>query len=167
MSGRFSLTQGISLGPTGTLSSINMASLPIDAVVGQSWQQDGVTYKLVKFAKNAVDSVVGGAAYYTDAAAGTVTMAHGSAQTNNSVAGGFLTAGVTDTYYTVIQTGGVQTGVSVDGSTTAGRTLSQGATDGQLVSTAVGTATVNLPVAVALTAVSGGTATVSWKSGNL
>ena len=168
MAGRAALIQGIDLGSSTALSSVNLASLPIGAVVGQTWEQDGKAYKLVQFDSGSgpVASVAGGAAMYTDTTLTEVTMDTTDALSANCVAGGFLTAGVTDGYYTVIQVGGIQTGVKVDAGTGVGETLSQG-TDGELVSTAVGTATVNLPVAVACTAASGGTATVKWNAGNL
>ncbi len=168
MSGRISLTQGIDLGSSTGLSSVNLASIPIGATLGQTWEAGGNKYKLVQVdtGTGPVAILAGGAAMYTDKANNIVTMDTTDAQTSNSIAGGFLTATVTDTYYTVIQVGGIQTGVLVDASTGKGDTLSQG-TDGVLVSTNPGTACVNVCAAVALTDVSSGTSTVDWKNGNL
>lgn len=168
MSGRTSLIQGIDLGSSASLSSVNLASLPIGATLGQSWEDSGKTYKLVQVdtGSGPVAIVAGGTAMYTDSTQTIVTMDTTDAVSANCAAGGFLTATVTDGYYTVIQTGGVQTGAKVDAGTGVGETLSQG-TDGELVSTSVGTACVNLPVAVAITAANAGTATVKWNRGNL
>lgn len=169
MSGRSSLTQGIDLGSSASISSVNLASLPIGAALGQSWQDSGKTYKLVQVdtGTGPVAIVAGGVAVYTNKASGIVTMDITDAETANSVAGGFLTATVTDNYYTVIQTGGIQASVKCDAGTAKGETLSQGSVDGEFVSTSIGTACVNVCAAVALTDAATGTCTVDWKSGNL
>lgn len=168
MSARFSIVQSVDLGSATSLSSVNLAELPQGTALGQQFEQDGKIYKWVQVdtGTGPVAIVAGGAAMYVDYDTDVVTMDTTDAVSANCVAGGFLTAAVTDGYYTVIQIGGVQTGVKVDAGTGIGETLSQG-TDGELVSTDVGTATVNLPVAVAITAASGGTATVKWNTGNL
>lgn len=168
MSARFSIVQTTDLSPATSVTSVNLASLPPGTALGQQFENDGKIYKWVQVdtGTGPVAIVAGGAAMYTGATNDVVTMDSTDAVSANSVAGGFLTGAVTDTYYTVIQVGGVQTGVKVDAGTAIGECLSQG-TDGELVSTTVGTAAVNLPVAVAITAASGGTATVKWNKGNL
>lgn len=164
MSGRFSLKQGTDFGSASSLSSINLSALPLGTALGDCWEQDGNAYQWVKvsLAAGPVAVVANGAAIWKDQANYVVTSGASGAQTANSLAGGFLTAGVTDNYYTVIQYGGIQTGVKVAAGTAAGDQLSQSATDQTLAKTTAGTASVNQIGAIALTAVSSGTSTVSW-----
>lgn len=167
--GRFFPLQSIDLSPTGDPADFNVATLPIGAQLGQCYEQDGKVYRLVKFNNGTgnVAAVVGGSAYWYSKADWTVTSDQTDAEGSlNSVAGGFLDV-LTDGYYGLIQIGGDQTGVSVAGSTAEGDQLSGSATDMQLARTAESTASVNLAVAIALTAVSGGTSTVRWIFGNL
>lgn len=165
--GQFFPVETIDFGPTGSPDTFNELNLPVMDNIGWVTQYNGKAYRLVQHDKGSgsVATVAGGSAYWKTKASYIVTMDATDAEFGlNSVAGGYLRV-VTDQYYCFIQIGGRQTGVSVDASTSIGRCLSGGATDGQLVSTAVSTAAVNLPVAIAVTAASGGTATVEWLIG--
>jgi len=167
--GRFFPLQTIDLSPTGDPSDFNVATLPIGAQLGQIYEQDGKCYRLVKFSNGtgSVACVVGGAALWEDKDNFLVTSDATDAEAGvNSVAGGFVDV-LTDGYYGLIQIGGDQTGVKVDAGTAIADQLSGSATDLTLVHTDDGTASINLVVAIALTAVSGGTSTVRWVLGSL
>lgn len=168
--GRFFPLQTLDLSPTGDPSDFNVSALPIGAQLGQVYEQDGKCYRLVQFDNGTgnVAAVVGGAAYWKSKASYIVTSdaTDAEAAAVNGVAGGFLDV-LTDQYYGLIQIGGDQTGVSVAAGTAVGGQLSGSTTDMQLAKTDAGTASVNVVVATALTAVSGGTSTVRWNLGAL
>lgn len=167
--GRFFPLQTLDLSPTGSVSDFNVASLPIGAQLGQIFEQDGKCYRLIKFNNGAgnVAAIVGGAAYWKDKATWVVTSDLTDQEASaNSVAGGFVDV-LTDGYYGLIQIGGDQS-VMADAGTLVGELLSGGgSTDMELVSTNVGTASVNLPVAIALDTVAAGFVDARWILGNL
>lgn len=161
----------VSLVPANSPATLNVEALANPGDYGKCFEQNGVLYRLVKHdaGTGSVATVAGGSAYWKsyDPASGTfeVTMdATDALFSLNSVAGGYLGV-VTDGYYCAIQVGGRQTGVSVAAGTAIGDQLSGSATDGELAKTAVSTAAVNQIVAIAETAVSGGTSTVRWTIG--
>lgn len=161
----------VSLVPSSTVAGLNVAELDHPGDLGKVFELDGKQYRIVKHdaGTGSVATVAGGSAYWKayDPGAGTftVTMDQTDALYGlNSVAGGYLGV-VTDDYYCAIQVGGRQTGVTVAASTAVGDQLSGSATDGVLARTAVSTAAVNYPVAIAETAVSSNTSTVRWMLG--
>lgn len=169
LTGRFFPVQGIDLGYTGAVATFNQAALPVMNTLGCALEQNAKAYRLVLHDKGSgsVATVAGGSAYWKTRGSFIVTMdATDQEYGNNCVAGGYLGV-VTDQYYCFIQIGGRQTGVSVAAGTGVGGQLSGSATDGQLAKTDAGTASVNLTVAIAVTAVSSSTSTVEWLIGAL
>ena len=172
MAGKSLFYQPVDLGITGAFATFNQSTLPGLAQLGAIVEDNGKFYRLVKHDQGSgtVASVAGGLAVWKTRASFLVTMdATDVENTYQSGAGGYLGV-VTHGNYCFIQIGGTQTLVSVAASTANGDCLtcgSTGATDGQLVRTAANTAPVNIPCAVALTAVSSGTSTVRWCLGNL
>lgn len=164
----------VSLVPDGTPATFSEATLDHPGDYGKIFEENGCFYRIVKHAAGTgtVATVAGGSAYWKtyDPAAGTfvVTMDQtDSLYGLNGVAGGYLLAAITDGNYCCIQVGGRQTLVTVAASTAVGDQLSGSATDGVLARTAVSTASVNYPVALAETAVSANTSTVRWMLGAL
>ncbi len=165
--GQFFPVETIDFGAGGTPDSFNEATLPVMDVLGVVTQYNGKAYRLVQHDKGtgSVATVAGGSAYWKTKASFIVTMDETDAEFSlNSVAGGYLRV-VTDQYYCFIQIGGRQTLVTVAAGTAIGDMLSGSATDGVLAKTAVSTASVNLCVAIAVTAVSSSTSTVEWLIG--
>lgn len=163
----------VSLAPATTPDTLNVSALDHPGDLGKIFEQNGALYRIVKHDKGSgsVATVAGGSAYWKayDPASGTFTVTMDQTDSlyiNNGVAGGYLGV-VTDGNYCAIQVGGRQTGVSVAAGTAIADQLTGSATDGQLAKTATGTAAVNWIVAIAETAVSGGTATVRWVLGSL
>jgi hypothetical protein len=158
----------VSLAPNTSPETLNVTALDHPGDLGKVFELNGKMYRVVQHDKGSgsVATVAGGSAYWKtyDPASGSfvVTMDQtDSLYINNGVAGGYLGV-VTDQNYCCIQVGGRQTGVSVAAATAIGDQLSGSATDGQLAKTATGTASVNLIVAIAETAVAAGVSTVRW-----
>lgn len=156
-----------------TPATLNVVSLDAPGDLGKVFEQNGIQYRIVKHAAGTgtVATVAGGSAYWKayDPAAGTFTVTMDETDSLyglNGVAGGYLLTAVTDGYYCAIQVGGRQALVTVAASTAVGDQLSGSATDGVLARTAVSTAAVNYPVAIAETAVSSNTSTVRWLLGS-
>lgn len=175
MAARSLFYQAADLGLTGSVATFNQANLPPLSILGAIYEDAGKFYKLVQFnsGTGAVASFAGALAVYKTRASNIVTMDYTDAETaQHSGAGGFLLSGITTGNYCFIQVGGTQTLASVPAAVAIGDALTcngTGGTDGVPVRTAVGTAPVAIPVAIALTAVTGtagvggaGTSTVRW-----
>lgn len=167
---RYFPTLGTDFGSASSYATYNLSSLPPNQVLGIVVEStSGAVYRLVQFDKGSgsVAGAAGMAVHWKTRASYIVTADQTDAEASlNSVAGGLLGT-PTDQYYVWIQIGGKQTGVSVAAGTAVGDQLSGSATDGQLAKTAVSTAAVNQIVAIAYSAVSGGTSTVYWSLGAL
>lgn len=158
--GRTFGVQHVHLGPTGNVRTASFDALsnggfgPFTGQLGQIFEQDAKFYRLVKFDNGTgnVASIDGGVAYWLTKATYVVTTdASDSEALANGVAGG-THAVITDAYYFFIQCGGDQAAVVVAASTVASDQMSgHASTDNVLTRTAAGTASVNVPVAIALT----------------
>ena len=159
----------VNIAPAATIGALNVAQLANPGDLGKVFEAEGKWYRIVKFDNGAgnVAAAVGNAAYWKDRDDFVVTSDYSDSDcVPNAVAGGFL-AVVTDGYYCAIQVGGVQTGVNVATGAAVGDQLSVSSTDGRLATTASGTASVNLAVALCMSAESSNTATVQWLPGAL
>lgn len=161
---------GTDFGSGSSYTSYNLSALPPNQVLGSVVEStSGKVYRLVQFDNGSgnVAAAAGAAAYWKTKASYIVTSDITDEQMGGNSFAGIFTEVATDQYYTWIQIGGIATGVSVDSGTATGDVLTAGgSTDGQLVSTNDGTAPVGIPVGVAMSNVSSGTATVSLILGN-
>ena len=166
--GRFFPVQTMHLGPVGTFAGFNEAALPIGGSLGQVIEDSGKCYRLVKFNSGtaAVASAAGSVVHWKDRDNFEVVSDQTDAQAGtNGVAGGALGV-LTTGSYGFIQIGGKQT-VNVVAATAAGDSMVGGAVDGQLARMPGAANYLGIPVAVAYTPISSGTATVHWLLGNL
>lgn len=169
MAGRFFPVQTIHLGQVGTFAGFNEITLPIGGALGMVVEDNGKVYRLVKHDDGAgnVATTAKFVAHWKTRASFVVSSDQSDAQAGiNGVAGGYLGV-ITDGRYCFIQMGGVQD-VLVQAATAAGDTMIGSTTDGTLNRMPNANATYDgLPVAVAYTAISGGSANVYWLLGML
>jgi hypothetical protein len=176
-SGRFFPITTYSLGPGASfantyadLESYGNGQYPRTGELGAVVEYQSKVYRLVKFSSGtgAVASTVGGAAHWKTRASFLVTSDQTDAEASlNSVAGAFLTAGITTLYYCWVQIGGLQA-VVVDTTQTAGAALIATTTDLTLVAGTTNTKGNQLVYAIAYgTAPSTTSANVYWVFGNL
>lgn len=154
--GRTLNIQTLHLGPTGSAIKFNETVLPLAGQLGQDYEQDGDSFRLVQHNQGAgaVATVDGGTAYWKDKANHVVTADSADAEgIPNGVAGGYHVAGVTHLNHCFIQVSGDQAAVITSAAGAVGAQLSGSATlDNQLVPTAAGTPSVNLAVGIQLDA---------------
>ena len=172
MAGRFFPVQIMSLGQTGSIASLNVASLgndgssPFLGQLGMVIEDSGKVYRLVQHVKvtASVTTAAGFACHWYDRDNFKVVSDQTDAQAGvNGVAGAYLGV-VTDNYYCFIQMGGKQT-LKTAASVVAGDKLIGSTTDGQLARVAAGTATTDECVAIAYGSVSSGFSAAYWKFG--
>lgn len=171
---------GVDFGRGSSPATFDQATLPVGVQLGSIYEQDGNLYRVVQFnsGTGAVASFVNALAVWKTRASFIVTMDYTDAESvHQSGAGYFLKSSITTGNYCFVQIGGILTLASVPASTAVGDILTSNTTsgtDGLPVRTAAGTAPVALPVAFALTAVTGaagvggaGTSTIRFVPGNL
>jgi len=154
MNGKFFPIQTVYLGRTGAFATYNEPSLQLPGQIGGIVEDSGKAYRLVKFDNGTgnVASIAGGAVYWKDRAAGTVTADQSDSQAGvNGVAGVSLGV-VTDLYYCYVQVGGLSV-TKVAAATAVGDILGGSATDTEFGKTAAGTASAGIPYGVAYSAV--------------
>jgi hypothetical protein len=165
--GRFFPVQTVWLGRTGSLATFNEPSLQFPGQLGAIVEDAGKVYRLVQFDNGSgnVASIAGGVVHWKTRASSIVTSDQTDAEAGiNSVAGATLGV-ITDQYYCYVQIGGLQ---SVKTATvSAGGVAVGGATDNTFAITAMSTAPIGLPYAVAYGSDSGGFASFYWTLGAL
>jgi hypothetical protein len=174
-SGRFFPYLGIHLGTATSFATFNEQTLnasgsgPYLGQLGMVVEESNKVYRLVQFDNGSGDvaSTVGGAAHWKTRASYIVTSDQTDAEASlNSVAGGFLKAGVTDQYYCFVQLGGVQA-VVVNTTVSSGDALIATTTDLTLVATTTNTKGNQLTYAIAYSTNSTTSANAYWVLGNL
>ena len=170
-SGRSILTQTVDLGPTGSFATFNESTLPASGHLGMVVEYAGKVYRLVKFdnGQGNVASAAGGVVHWKTRASFIVTSDQTDAEAGiNSVAGGTLGV-VTDLNYCFVQIGGLQT-AKVAASTAVGDACVGATSDNVFGRTAMSTAPIGIPYAIAYSAVdtpTTGFSYVYWVLGNL
>lgn len=172
--GRFFPVQTMHLGPTGSVTTFNEATLnngfgPFAGQLGMVLEQNGNVYRLVQFLNTGAEvaALAGIPAYWLVRANFTVTADSSDSESGiNGVAGGML--GVTTlAYYCFLQIGGLQT-VVTDTNFVAGCAAIGSATDGVFDSMLVGSATwLAHPVGISNATDSGTVGTMYWLLGSM